>query len=76
MKQIYLSGITQYNSASILEVYIEGRMLTREEYTINGTYSIILNQALSEIGTKVHFVVYRSVCATNEDIAKLKRRQG
>lgn len=68
-------GITQYNSASILEVYIEGRMLTREEYT-NGTYSIILNTPLSEIGTKVHFVVYRSVCATNEDFEKLKGDKG
>ena len=76
MKQIYLSGITQYNSASILEVYIEGRMLTRAEYTINGTYSIILNTPLSEIGTKVHFIVYRSVCASNEDFAKLKGDKG
>ena len=69
-------NISKYNEGSILEVYIEGRMLTREEYKINGTNSITLTTALSEVGTKVHFVVYRSVCAVNEDFDKLKGDTG
>lgn len=69
-------NISQYNTLAILEVYIEGRMLNREEYTINGTNSITLNIPLSEIGTKVHFIVYRSVCASNEDLNELKGPKG
>lgn len=69
-------NISQYNTLAILEVYIEGRMLNRNEYAINGTNSITLNIPLSEIGTKVHFIVYRSVCASNEDLNELKGPKG
>lgn len=69
-------NISQYNTLAILEVYIEGRMLNRNEYAINGTNSITLVTPLSIIGTKVHFVVYRSVCATNQDIVNLKGDKG
>lgn len=69
-------NISQYNTLAILEVYVEGRILNRGEYTINGTHSITLVTPLSIIGTKVHFVVYRSVCATNQDIVNLKGDKG
>lgn len=69
-------NISQYNTLAILEVYIEGRMLNRNEYAINGTNSVTLNIPLSEIGTKVHFIVYRSVCASNEDLNELKGPKG
>lgn len=69
-------NISQYNTLAILEVYIEGRVLNRNEYAINGTNSITLNIPLSEIGTKVHFIVYRSVCASNEDLNELKGPKG
>ena len=69
-------NIPQYNTLTILEVYIEGRMLNRNEYTVNGTNSITLTTPLSEIGTKVHFIVYKSVCVTNEDYNLLKGEPG
>ena len=69
-------GISQYNEGSLLEVYVEGRILNKDEYTINGTNSITLTTPLSEIGTEVLFVVYRSMCATTEDIGNLKGDKG
>ncbi len=69
-------GISQYNEGSLLEVYVEGRILNRNEYTINGTNSITLTTPLSEKGTEVLFVVYRSVSALIADFANLKGEKG
>ena len=68
--------IEQYDENCILEVYIEGRILNQDEYEINGTNSITLTNALSEIGTVVQFVVYKFAQVDSQDYSILKGDKG
>ncbi len=58
-------NIPQYNSTTLLDVYINGLRLNENEYTINDT-NIILTLPVSK-GTEIHKVVSKTVVATPND---------
>lgn len=71
---IYLD---EYTGNEILEVYIEGRILNNDEYTITSDYkSVTFNKALSEIGTAVQFIVYKFAQINSENYDILKGDKG
>lgn len=61
-------GIDSYNDFSILNVYVEGRILNANEYEIDSTNkTITLKVPLSEIGTEVLFVMFQSIALAEKD---------
>lgn len=69
--------IRAYDENCILEVYIEGRILNQDEYEISqDNESIVLTNALSEVGTVVQFVVYKFAQVDSEDYNILKGEPG
>ena len=71
-------GIEEYNSGTLLEVYINGlRLVETTDYTINATdKTITLTKVLTKVGTKVYFIVLKAVAAQAEDYNLLKGDKG
>lgn len=67
-------NIPQYNSTTLLDVYINGLRLNENEYTINDT-NIILTLPVSK-GTEIHKVVSKTVVATQNDYDLLAGNDG
>ena len=67
-------NIPQYNSTTLLEVYINGLRLNEDEYTVDGT-NIVLTLPIPK-GTEVHKVVSKTVVATANDYDLLKGDNG
>lgn len=67
-------NIPEYNSTTLLDVYINGLRLNEGEYSIVGT-NIILNKPISK-NTEVHKIVSKTVVATANDYDLLKGEKG
>ena len=67
-------NIPQYNSTTLLDVYINGLRLNENEYTINDT-NIILTLPVAK-GTEIHKVVSKTVVATANDYDLLAGNDG
>lgn len=71
-------GIEQYNSSTLLEVFINGlRLAETTDYIIDTeTKTIALIKPLAKIGTQVYFSVYKSAIAQAKDYDLLKGEKG
>lgn len=72
---ITLDNTTYRNNLDILDVYINGMKLNKNEFSISGN-NIQLVKALDIIGTKVEFEALRSILATNINYENLKGDTG
>lgn len=67
-------GISDFSSADMLLVDINGLDLTPSEYTVSGTNIVLANSITS--GNVVHFTALRAVSASSQDYSALKGDPG